>query len=316
MPTTILITGSSGYIGTQLCQAFQKNPAIQEVIGVDRVPPKNPLSKLTFYQRDCTTPLSDIFSAHSIDMVIHLIFFVDMIHDTAQMFLVNVGSLENILRHTHRFKIQRILITSSVAAYGAHPDNQIPLREDSPLRGNLDFPYSYDKTIAERRMALYQKEHPETELIIARPTIVVGPHLSNYVARFLSRRIIPLVKGCTTEMQFIHESDLTDALALLTLEGKRGAYNLAPPDSISAEEIAQMQNRWIVRLPGDLLKRITEWAWRLHLKQITDTPGALIDFFRYPWRVDGSKITQETSFSYRYSSRDAVDAFLRGSPMV
>ncbi|MEZ4577969.1 MAG: hypothetical protein R2875_08165 [Desulfobacterales bacterium] len=40
---------------------------------------------------------------------------------------------------------EQILYTSSTTAYGFYPDNDQPLTEDSPLRGNDDFTYAKNK---------------------------------------------------------------------------------------------------------------------------------------------------------------------------
>ena len=38
--------------------------------------------------------------------------------------------------------VRKIVYTSSAVTYGAHPNNPVPLTEDSPLRANLDFSYA------------------------------------------------------------------------------------------------------------------------------------------------------------------------------
>ena len=63
---------------------------------------------------------------------------------------------------------------SSATVYGAWPDNQIPLTEDSPLRPNPEFAYAVGKAEAERALAEWAEDHPETKVAVLRPAVTVG----------------------------------------------------------------------------------------------------------------------------------------------
>lgn len=58
----VLITGSSGQIGTELCRAFKKMGSI--VIGIDIVEPKKELKDLIFFKKDITNKkdISSLFN--------------------------------------------------------------------------------------------------------------------------------------------------------------------------------------------------------------------------------------------------------------
>ena len=43
-------------------------------------------------------------------------------------------------------------MTSSATAYGAFPDNPMPIAEDWPVRGQPDFSYARDKAEADRAL--------------------------------------------------------------------------------------------------------------------------------------------------------------------
>ena len=308
---SVLITGSSGYIGTQLCRQYEQDGTVEDLIGLDLVPPRESFSKLTFYQQDCNSDLSPIFERHEIDTVIHLVFVLDPIHDSEKMVRVNVGSLENVLTNLEKYGTKKIMVTSSYTAYGAHPDNPEWIKEDQPLRGNRDFQYARDKTIVEERLREFQGKHPDIEIIIARPAIVVGPNVANFISRYIGKSLVPLVKDSDVEMQFIHEDDVSEALYRLINEAPAGAYNLGPPDTIHPAEAARIVGGKPVGIRPGLLGFLTALGWALHLGFLTEAPKSMISFIQYPCAVDGSKVERETSFRYRYSSTDAITGFAK-----
>ena len=56
--------------------------------------------------------------------------------------------------------VKRLVYTSSVAAYGFHDDNPVPIDEDVPARGSDEFPYSAQKAELERVLAeATRREH-------------------------------------------------------------------------------------------------------------------------------------------------------------
>ena len=58
---------------------------------------------------------------------------------------INRSGTRNILDLSARAGVKQVLYTSSTTAYGFYPDNDRPLTEESPLRGNNDFTYAKNK---------------------------------------------------------------------------------------------------------------------------------------------------------------------------
>jgi len=55
---SILITESSSYIGTELCERLQAAPSIDKMIGTEVLPPRETFEQLTFFERDCCGDLA------------------------------------------------------------------------------------------------------------------------------------------------------------------------------------------------------------------------------------------------------------------
>jgi UDP-glucose 4-epimerase len=99
----------------------------------------------------CDPALKDLFREHDIDTVVHLASIVrapkgapaDLAHR------VDVLGTKNVLEACEDSGAKRLIVTSSGAAYGYHPDNPKWLDENDPLRGNDEFEYSKNKRLVE-----------------------------------------------------------------------------------------------------------------------------------------------------------------------
>jgi UDP-glucose 4-epimerase len=69
---------------------------------------------------------------------------------------------------------RRLVYTSSVAAYGYHADNPVPITEDVPARGSPEHYYSEQKAACEAALAKITGDS-SLEVYVLRPCIVAGP---------------------------------------------------------------------------------------------------------------------------------------------
>ncbi|MDA8137673.1 MAG: NAD-dependent epimerase/dehydratase family protein [Desulfobacteraceae bacterium] len=141
----VMISGVSGYIGSRIAAAMDQREAVAEIVGIDIRPPRVQSEKLKFFSLDVRAPLVDLMRAHHVDTVIHAAYVLPPIHDTALMEAINVTGTRNVLEAAAETGVEHLLYTSSTTAYGFHPDNETPLIEESPLRGNDDFTYAKNK---------------------------------------------------------------------------------------------------------------------------------------------------------------------------
>ena len=121
------------------------------------------------------------------DALVHLAFVVNPMHDEQAMYEIDVGGTQNVLEAASTAGTGQLLVTSSATAYGAFPDNPVPLTEDHPVRGVSDFEYARDKAEADRLCQLWACRHPDRVMTIVRPCIVFGPTATT-TSRALSRR--------------------------------------------------------------------------------------------------------------------------------
>jgi nucleoside-diphosphate-sugar epimerase len=143
---------------------------------------------------------------------------------------------------------------SSIAAYGFHRDNPIGITEDWPTRPADRLFYSQEKAELERLLLEEAERHPETDLYLLRPPIVLGPDAIGAKAQLppallqmlqlahsgIRRlRVVPAVVP-DLPMQLIHQDDVAEALRLCVLAaGPPGAYNIAADDVVTVAEVVR-----------------------------------------------------------------------------
>jgi UDP-glucose 4-epimerase len=306
----VLITGSSGYFGGKLVGYLAAKPEIEEIVGLDLSPPAERTGNLTFYKRDVRKPSDDLMEKHGVDTVIHAAWVLPPIHNKTRMEDININGTQSVLNSVLRAGVAQLLYTSSTTAYGFHSDNDNPLTEDSPLRGNDDFTYSRCKRLVEKVVQDFARINPGITVTIVRPCFVVGPGFKNPLATHLRKKIV-LLPLPRSPLQLVHEDDLVEAIYLLLAQRKAGIYNIAGDGVISFEDMARMLGNIPLSLPFKLLWVLNDIGWLLRLNLLTEFPSPAINIFRYPWIASNDKLKRETAFTYRYDSRTAFEHFAR-----
>ena len=316
MAKKIFITGGSGYFGTQLCREMEKLDWVEAVDFIDVKKPIYKFQKSKFKLMDINDPaLSDWLSKIKPDIVIHLAYILEEIHDKNLMFKINVQGTKNILKACAQAKVPQILLASSATAYGAYPDNPIPLKEHHPLNPNPDFIYAFHKKILEDLCQNYLQEHPETCLSIIRPCVVYGPNVNNYLSDLFDFAILPIIRAHHPPLQFIHQDDLIQAILTIIQAQGKGAFNLAPPDTLTIMDIVQIAKKPYISFPLSVAKIGVGLLWNLRIPRARFSPGFL-SYFAYPWVVDSSKIQSQLGFKFLYSSRETIEIMLRVKKII
>jgi len=306
----VLITGASGYIGSKIAQALTRHAHVTTLVGIDIRPPRTPLSGLIFHQHDVRDAMADLFRRHGIDTVIHAAYVLPPIHDRALMEDINVRGTRNVIAACRDTGVDHLLYTSSATAYGFHPDNAIPLTEDSPLRGNDDFTYSKNKKEIEFIFQKMMAEQPPFAITILRPCFVVGPGFANPLANHLRKKVV-LCPSPSAPMQFVHEDDLLQVILLCLEKRITGIFNVAGEGTMAIADMVRRLGNVYCPLPAAVMAPLNSLAWTLRMTWLTEFPSPALNIMRHPWIVSSAKLMRETGFTYQYDSRAAFDDFAR-----
>jgi UDP-glucose 4-epimerase len=310
-PQRILITGSSGFYGRAVVERIQNSWPNAEILGLDVVEPKSD-PPTRFEKCDITSPqLREHVVQFQPDTILHFAFVVNPMRDEKRMHQINVGGSRSLLAAAAEVKPARLLVSSSATAYGAWPDNPVPMGEDHPMRTRPEYRYADDKFQVEGLLAEFSQAHPEVAVSWTRPCIIYGPGLTNFMTPlFTVPPVLTLPGGSNPQMQFVHLQDVAEATMAILTANARGPFNVAPPDWVTIRDLAQMSGRPAIPIPFAACRAATACWWALRLP-IFLFPSPLWYFIRYPWVVSPDRLMSEIGFQFKYSSNDVIQQLLK-----
>lgn len=311
-PLTVAVTGAAGYLAGRLISELCADDSVGKVVGFDVRPVEMTHPKLVFDSVDVRDPALEA-RFKGVDVLVHLAFVMDPIHDEAMMRDVNVNGSQNVFRCAGRAGVGKVVYASSAVAYGAHPDNDVPLTEESPLRANLDFSYAAHKLEVEYVVREVEDEFPDLTFVIFRPAIVFGPNVDNAWSHSMEFPVLFNVQGYKTPLQFVHEEDVSRALHFAVTNELDGAYNLAPDDWMEHDELVTLTGRRTVQLPEPVAFSLVDRMWSM---KMAEAPSGMLHYVMHSWVVSSKKL-QGAGFTFSRTSREAfIETATRSSAYI
>jgi UDP-glucose 4-epimerase len=305
-----LVTGGSGYIGSRLVERLSRRDDTEQILICDVRPPRSHRPGVQYVELDVTDAarVRETIERERPDVLIHLAFILNPIHDADRMYDIDVGGTQNVLEAAETAGVQQVLVTSSATAYGAFADNPVPMAEDHPVRGVPDFEYARDKAECDRLCQLWALRNPERTMTIVRPCIVLGPNVDNYIVRLWTDQPFQMDFGAgDTPIQFVHEDDLVDGLMLL-IEGRHaGPFNIAGDGTMTIAECGDAIGAKRRRVPLKVAWKLGSVMWKLHQ---SETPPGNIHFAIHPWVVSTDKL-KSVGWHPQHTSRQTFEIAMR-----
>ena len=265
MGLTVAVTGPTGEIGVSAVTALEREPAVDKINGMARRPFEPGVygwTKTAYGQGDILDRDAVDALVADADVVIHLAFIImGSREDSAR---INLRGSRNVFEATVAAqRPRRLVYTSSVAAYGYHSDNPVPLTEDVEPRGSPEHYYSQQKAACESALAEITAGS-SLEVFILRPCIVAGPQARALADAMPWNRLsaplrmvtkaVPVLKPVVPDpgfpLQLVHHDDVAEAIALAaTLPAPPGAYNIAGDGLVTVSDVAKALGGRPVRVP-------------------------------------------------------------------
>lgn len=319
MNKTVLITGAGGYVGSLITQALANGTheetgyCPEKIIALDvRDCPsafKN-LSKVTFFKNDIRSPeLAQIIEEHKPDVVCHLASIVTPGKNSNREFEYSVDVLgtRNVLDACVKAGVKKVIITSSGAAYGYHADNPMWLKEDHPLRGNVEFAYSDHKRLVEEMLKEYREKHPQLKQLILRPGAVIGKTVKNQITDLFDKPVILGIAGSDSPFTFIWDQDVVNILIRGISNDSSGAFNLAGDGALSMREIARILKKPYLPIPPMVLKCALTVLKKTGLTQYGPEQ---IRFLQYRPVLSNDQLKSKFSYIPKKTSKEAFLYYL------
>ncbi len=310
----VAVTGAGGSLGRRVLPRLLESSRVSSALALDLAPPEVPERKhpkLSFAAIDLTRPgcadeLAQHLSAAKIRAVIHLAFFSSPIRDSGYAHEVEAVGTAQVLAACARSKVPRFTMVSTTLVYGASPKNPGFLTEERPLAFAPPTRYLSDKIEAERQVQRFRQSCPSVRSTVLRLAPVVGPHADNPIARYLARKVAPMVLGFDPLVQCLHEDDAAEAVLLAALSDADGDFNVTGRGALPLSAAIRAAGAVPVPLPIPLASAALR---SLNALGVLAVPPALLDYLHYPWVADGGRAERELGFKPRFSSREALLSF-------
>jgi UDP-glucose 4-epimerase len=295
----ILITGIAGGQGRLIARRLS---GTYRLVGVDRTsweghPPGVSMHVLDVRKRK----FEDVFRTERPDAVVHLAFVRHFRSTPESRHEVNVLGTKRILEYCVAHGVKQVVVLSSGYVYGALPDNPYYMTEDYPLNVSRTYPEVRDLTEVDNLASTFLWRRPEIATTILRPVNTLGYYVHSAIARFLRQSYVPTILGFNPMMQFIHEEDVAEAVALALQSGTHGIYNVVGPGAVPLKVAVHETGGTAVPIPETVARTLFSV---LYSTGFYHTPIGAMDFLKYPCTLSGRAFAAATGFRPLFSLED------------
>ncbi|GAB4302774.1 MAG: NAD-dependent epimerase/dehydratase family protein [Myxococcota bacterium] len=304
----ILITGISSNIGRRLTKHLHKT---ESIIGVDNRPfPDKPKDVLHFQHELWRKRTEAIFRQQNIKAVIHIAVMHNPRTKTRQHHSENIMGIARLLEYCKRYEIPKVVVLSSATVYGAIPDNDAYLTEESPLRGGRRFMEVRDLIEMDMFAQSFFWKAPKVKVMIIRPVHIVGEEIKNTPSNYLRMNPVPVIAGFDPMIQLIYIDDLIYAMERCLKSDVRGVFNIVGGGAAPLRSSLKAVGKKIVEIPAPLLKKFVSigWDWKF-----TTFPPEEINYIHYGCMVDGSRAERELGYKARFPLKETLERIVNST---
>ena len=300
----VLVTGGSGFIGSELARQLSVSGERVRVLDVVGFPQPNP--DIEFCHGDIRNRDDVEKSLEGVKDVYHCVALVPLAKAGRKFWEVNVGGTQVLLDQCEKKNVRHIVHISSSAVYGTP---ECPITEKTPFHP-LEI-YGRAKYAGERLVFDYQARGGSATII--RPRTVLGDfRLGIFDILFewiFENRNIYLIGNGQNPFQFVHVADVVSACMQACSLRRTGAYNIGTDRYVTLKAdlesfILQVESRSSIRCISEYLA--------IPLLELLDllkfSPLAPWHYKTYhkPFYFDISKSVKELEWRPLYSNVDML----------
>jgi len=308
----VLVTGASGYLRRAVVQRLAAGK--RRVVAFDLRRAKEGTHPAEVFEvqgdvRSCD--FEALIAEHGVDTVVHLASIVERPRgmSEAEARDVDVGGTERLLAACLAGGVEQLVVTSSGAAYGYHPDTPAWLDEDAPLRGDGPFEYALNKRLVEELLERARREHPQLKQLVFRPGTVLGAGTRNQITHLFEQAYVLGLRGTASPFVFVWDEDVAACVALGVAERREGVYNLAGDGVLTLRDIAAATGKPYVALPARALRAGLSVLRRLGVSRYGPEQVA---FLEHRPVLTNERLKRDFGYTPQLSSREVFELYAGG----
>ncbi|WP_019545134.1 SDR family oxidoreductase [Streptomyces sulphureus] len=303
----VAVTGAGAGVGALLAERLAASPEVKEVLALDEC--RGEVEGVEWHTLDVRDPaIADRLrrDGKPVDVVVHLAIDLDIEGDAAARTAYNVRGTQTVLTAAAAAGVRRVVLCTSSMVYGALPDNDVPLAEDSELRATADATGVGDLLEIERLAQRAPRAHPGLNVTVLRPAVLVGAGTDTALTRYFESPRLLVVAGSEPRWQFCHVEDLVGALEYAVLEKIEGEAVVGCEGWLDQEEVEGLTDTRRMELPSSVALGA---ASRLHRLGITPSPAGDLAYTMYPWVVSASRL-HDAGWRPEWTNEEVLAALL------
>jgi nucleoside-diphosphate-sugar epimerase len=337
----LFITGGSGYVGAMLADQFAGREDVESILLIDKEPfsdllenhsNKNKISYINANLGD--NDWHEKVKVFAPDIIIHTAWQIREMYGKKELqWKWNVTGSNNVFDLAFSLpSVKKLIYFSTVSSYGARSNNEINhfFKEEEGFRKS-DYLYAEEKRVVEESLkekydALKKEGKTLPQVFVVRPAAITGPRGRFMRVRFglqaalsgqlkanpLHRLISAMVSFVPVTpkwlRQFIHEDDVTDIISLFTFNDVQGSYevfNICPPGpAVLGKNMAEAVHKKMLLIQPWMIRPVFFIFWHLSRGKVPTSKGGWKSY-SYPIAVDGTKLTKQYGYQYKYPSKEA-----------
>lgn len=326
----VVVVGASGNVGTAVLRAVRAESRVAEVVGVARrVPtgtPPAPYDVARWVHVDLaeTGPDEPVVARLAAafagaDAVVHLAWALQPTHRRDVLRRTNVDGTRRTIDAAVAAGVPHLVVASSVGAYTPVRDD-VPRDEGWPTDGVRTSEYSVDKVAVERLLDEAELSHPGLRVARIRPALIFQRVAGSGVERYFLGRMAPaavlrhrlpvLPWPTGVRVQAVHADDVAQVYLQVVLRRSTGAFNVAAPDVLHGQDVADVLAGGRRRdVPVALVRAVVSAGWLG--RAVAVSPG-WVDLAAGVPLLDAGRARQELDWRPRWSARAALERIVSG----
>lgn len=317
-PRTILVTGVSRELSRRYARglaALGEAGGVRRVIGLDAVPPRGDLGRVSFVRADIRNPIiAKVIAREGVDTVVHMsvIATPGRVGGRGTMKELNVIGTMQLLAACERSEgLKNLVVKSTTTVYGASSRDPAMFTEDMGPKRVPRSGYAKDVYEIEAYVRGFQRRRPDVRVTMLRCANVIGPHVRSPLTSYFRLPVIPTVLGFDPRLQFLHEKDLWSVLTLAALGDSSGTFNVAGDGVMTLGQAVRRSGRPTVALPSPAVGGVGSLLKRARLADFSPEQVSLLTYGR---GVDTRRMREVLGFRPSFTTEAAFADFADSLP--
>lgn len=311
MGQVVLVTGVSRYLGGRMAQILTHDPAVDRVIGVDVVAPRQDIGGAEFVRADIRNPIiAKVMGEASVDTVVHMgvIATPKQAGGRSTMKEINViGTMQLLAACQRTPSVRSLVVKSTASVYGCGPKDPARFTEDMEPWHAPSSGWAKDSVEVEAYVRGFGRRRPDVTVTTLRFANVVGPRVQTSLTAYFRLPVVPTVLGYDPRLTFVHEEDLLGAVHHAVGRPRQGTFNVSGDGVLTLSQALRRARKAWVAVPSPLFGPVGR---TLSPAGLADFSSEAVRYLTYGRGLDTSAMRAVLGYEPQFTSAEAFDGFV------